>query len=79
MAIPKPFNLPKQLKRKASVQQAECQGVMENAKLQVEVHERKAGIKRRYYERQVGLLQVRMKDLTLLQTLTLRQSLPLTP
>ncbi len=75
MVSSKPFDLPKQLKRQASVQQGDCEGVVANAKLQVEVHERKAGINRRYYERQVGLLQVRIKAQTLLQTLTLRQSL----
>ncbi len=79
---PKPFHYSKQVDRQASVQQANLEGVVENAKLQAECHERKTGIKRRYYERQLGLLKVLTQaqtlTLTLLLTLTLTLTLILT-
>jgi hypothetical protein len=78
MVSPKPLHYPKQVQRQALVKQADWEGVVENAKLQADFHDRKAGIKRRYYERQLGLLKVRTEAQTLIQTLTLTLTLTLT-
>ena len=78
MVSPKPFHYPKQVDRQASVQHADLEGVVENAKLQAECHERKTGIKRRYYERQLGLLKVLTQAQTRIESLTVMLTLPLT-
>ncbi len=53
----------------------EWQDLAQNAQLRADTHERKAGIKRRYYDRQLGLMEV--TDLTL--TLSFTHLLPLIP
>ena len=53
------------------MKQADWQDVVQIAQLRADTFERKAGIKRRYYERQLGMMKVMALTLTLTLTLPL--------